>query len=160
MNRQLGINVMRPQIMVLFDSASIRSESIRYSIELAKRLDATLTLLVILPFEVNPTFSGGIEPMIKRGAEAEKSLKKHIEPIKNAGLSVETAVRIGNPKSELLKYVAESGRFEIIIWGATPDLMKKKDHWLVQMKNTLECPVITPFIKNDLTTKYTTSQQP
>jgi hypothetical protein len=160
MNWPLGINVMRPQIMVLFDSASIRPESIRYSIELAKRMNSTLTLLVILPFEVNPTVSGGIEPMIKRGAEAEKSLKQHIEPIKNAGLAVETAVRIGNPKSELVKYIAESGRFEIIIWGATPELMKKKDHWLVRMKNTLECPVITPFIKNDGTAKYTSAQQP
>ncbi|MGD8472231.1 MAG: hypothetical protein PVJ82_12615, partial [Desulfobacteraceae bacterium] len=80
--------------MVLFDSAFIRPESIRYSIELAKRMNSTLTLLVILPFEVNPAASGAIEPMIKRGAEAEKSLEEHIEPIKNAGLSVETAVRI------------------------------------------------------------------
>jgi hypothetical protein len=160
MNWPLGINVMRPQIMVLFDSAFIRPESIRYSIELAKRMNSNLTLLVILPFEASSTASGGIEPIIKRGAEAEKSLKKHINPIKNAGLAVETAVRIGNPKSELVKYVAESGRFEIIIWGARPDLMKKKDHWLVLMKNTLECPVITPFIKNDLTAKYTGAQQP
>ena len=160
MNWPFRIQVMRPQIMVLFDSASIRPESIRYSMELAKRMNSTLTLLVILPFEVNPSASGSIEPMIKRGADAEKSLKKHIEPIKNAGLAVETAVRIGNPKSELVKYVAESGRFEIIIWGAKPEMMKKKDHWLVRMKNTLECPVITPFIKNDVTAKYTSAQQP
>ena len=155
----LGKKVMRPQIMVLFDSASIRPESIRYSIGLAKRMNSNLTLLVILPFEISPTASGGIEPMIKRGNEAEKSLKKHIESIKKAGLSVETAVRIGNPKSELVKYVAEAGRFEIIIWGAKPDLMRKKDHWLVKMKNTLECPVVTPFIKNDETTKYTRAQR-
>jgi hypothetical protein len=160
MNWPLGKNAMRPQIMVLFDSASIRPESIQYSIELAKRMNSNLTLLVILPFEVSPKTSGGIKPMIKRGAEAEKSLKRHIEPIKNAGLAVETAVRIGNPKSELVKYVAESGRFEIIIWGAKPELMKKKDHWLVRMKNTLECPVITPFIKNDGTAKYTGAQKP
>jgi len=146
--------------MVLFDSPSIRPESIRYSIELAKRLNATLTLLVILPFEVRPTASGAIEPMIKRGAEAEKALNKHIETIKNAGLAVETAVRLGNPKSELVKFVAESGRFEIIIWGAAPDVMKKRDHWLVRMQNTLECPVITPFIKNDVTAKYKSAQQP
>jgi hypothetical protein len=146
--------------MVLFDSASIRPESIRYSMGLAKRMNSTLTLLVILPFEISAKASGGIEPMIKRGAEAEKSLKKHMEPIKNAGLAVQTAVRIGNPKSELVKYVAESGRFEIIIWGAKPELMKKKDHWLVRMKNTLECPVITPFIKNDGTAKYSAAQQP
>jgi len=145
---------MKSQIMVLFDSAAIRRESLQYSIELAKRMNSNLTLLVILPFEVSRTASNGIKPMIKRGVQAKESLKKHIETIENAGLSVETAVRIGNPRSELVKYVAESGRFEIIIWGARPDLMKRKDHWLVRMKDTLECPVVTPFIKNDANTKY------
>jgi len=150
---------MRPQIMALFDSASMRRESLKYSIELAKRMNATLTLLVILPFEVSRNTSNDIEPMIKRGVQAEELLKKHVEPIKNTGLSVETAVRIGNPRSELVKYIAEAGRFEIIVWGAKPDLMKKKDHWLVRMKDTLECPVITPFIKNDANTKYAGAQQ-
>jgi len=140
--------------MVLFDSAVIRSESLQYSIELAKRMHANLTLLVILPFEASRDDSAGIEPMIKRGVQAKESLKKHSEPIKNAGLAVETAVRIGNPRSELVKYIAEAGRFEIIVWGATPDLMKKKDHWLVQMKGTLECPVVTPFIKQEAQRAY------
>jgi len=150
---------MKPQIMVLFDAASMRRESLKYSIELAKRMNATLTLLVILPFEVSRNTSNDIEPMIKRGVQAEELLKKHTEPIKNMGLSVETAVRIGNPRSELVKYIAEAGRFEIIVWGARPDLMKKKDHWLVRMKDTLECPVITPFIKNDANIKYAGAQQ-
>ena len=134
--------------MLLFDSASIRRESLRYSIALAKRMNSNLTLLVILPFEVCATSSDGIQPLIKRAVKAKESLNKHIENIKNAGLSVETAVRIGNPRSELVKYVAEAGRFEIIVWGARPDLMKSKDHWLVRMKDTLQCPVVTPFIKH------------
>jgi nucleotide-binding universal stress UspA family protein len=145
--------------MVLFDSAAIRRESLQYSIELAKRMNSNLTLLVILPFEVSRTASNGIEPMIKRGVQAKESLKIHIETIKNAGLSVETDVRIGNPRSELVKYVAEAGRFAIIVWGASPDLMKSKDHWLVRMKDTLECPVVTPFIKNDANTKYARAQR-
>ena len=149
---------MRPQIMVLFDSAAIRRESLQYSIELAKRMNSNLTLLVILPFEAHRIDSNGIESMIKRGVKAEESLKKNLETIKNAGLSAETAVRIGNPRSELVKYVAETGRFETIVWGARPDLMKKKDHWLVRMKDTLECPVVTPFIKNDANTKYAREQ--
>ena len=153
-NRPCGIKAMRSQIMVLFDSASIRRESLQYSIELAKRMNSNLTLLVILSFEVCTTASNGIEPMMKRGVQAEESLKKQIEIIKNAGLSVETAVRIGNPRSELVKYVAETGRFEIIVWGARPDLMKRKDHWLVRMKDTLGCPVVTPFIKNNANTEY------
>jgi hypothetical protein len=90
---------------------------------------------------------------------AKESLEKHIEIIKNAGLSVETAVRIGNPRSELVKYVAEAGRFETIVWGAKPDLMRRKDHWLVRMKDTLECPVVTPFIKNDAKSKYAGEQR-
>jgi Universal stress protein family len=151
---------MRSQIMVLFDSAAIRRESLQYSIELAKRMNSNLTLLVILPFEVSRSASNGIEPMIKRGAHAEESLKKQIEPIKNAGIAVETAVRIGNPRSELVKHVAEAGRFETIVWGAKPDLMKRKDHWLVRMKDILECPVVTPFIKNDANPKYAREQRP
>jgi hypothetical protein len=145
--------------MVLFDSAAIRRESLQYSIELAKRMNSNLTLLVILPFEASKTDANSIEPMIKRGVKAEESLKKHLETIKNAGLSAETAVRIGNPRSELVKYVAEAGRFETIVWGAKPDLMKKKDHWLVRMKDTLECPVVTPFIKNDANMKYAGKQR-
>ena len=145
---------MVPQIIVLFDSTLIRRESLQYSIELAKRMNANLTLLVILPFEVSTTASKGIVPMIKRAIQAKELLKKNIEPIKNAALSVETAVRIGNPKSELVKYIAEAGRFEIIVWGASPDLMKKQGHWLVQMKDTLQCPIVTPFIKQQAQTTY------
>jgi hypothetical protein len=150
---------MGSQIMVLFDSEAIRHESLLYSIELAKRMNSNLTLLMILPFEACRTDSNGIEPLIKRGVRAKESLEKHIEIIKNAGLSVETAVRIGNPRSELVKYVAEAGRFETIVWGAKPDLMRRKDHWLVRMKDTLECPVVTPFIKNDAKSKYAGEQR-
>ena len=150
---------MKTRIMVLFDSASIRRECLQYSIELAKRMNSNLILLVILPFEVCTTASNGIQPMIERGVQAKESLKKHVETIRNAGISVEAAVRIGNPRSELVKYLAEAGRFEIIVWGARPDLMKRKDNWLVQMKDVLECPVVTPFIKNDANTTYAREQR-
>ncbi|MGD2097327.1 MAG: universal stress protein [Desulfobacterales bacterium] len=140
---------MRPKIMVLFDSATIRRESLQYAIALAKRTNSDLSLLVILPFEVGKTASDGIRPMLERGLQAKEALKKHAETIRNADIAAETTVRIGNPRSELVKYLAETGRFEIIIWGAKPDLMKSKDHWLVQMKTTLGCQVVTPFKKNE-----------
>lgn len=150
---------MRTRIMLLLDSASIRRESLQYSIELAKRMNSNLTLLVILPFEVCRTASCGIEPMVKRGVHANELLKKLVETIQRADITVDTAVRIGNPRSELVKYVAETGRFEIIVWGGNPDLMKRKDHWLARMKDILECPVVTPFIKNDANTKYAKEQR-
>ena len=147
--RPRGTKAMRPEIMVLFDSATVRRESLQYAIALAKRTNSDLSLLTILPFAAGKTSSDGIRPMIERGLQAEKALKKHAETIRKAGIAAKTTVRIGNPRSELVKYLAESGRFEIIIWGAKPDLMKSKDHWLVQMKNTLGCPVVTPFKKNE-----------
>lgn len=140
---------MRPKIMVLFDSATIRRESLQYAIALAKRTNSDLNLLAILPFGVGKPTSAGIRPMIERGLQAEESLEKHAERIRKAGIAAETTVRIGNRRSELVKYLAEFGRFKIIIWGARPDLMKSKDHWLVQMKDTLGCQVVIPFKKNE-----------
>ena len=136
--------------MVLFESASIRRESLRYAIELAKRMNSNLILLVILAFEGRRKGSNGVETIIKRGEQAKASLENHIKTIQNEGISVETTVRIGNPRSELVKYLAENGRFEIIVWGGGPDMMKRKDHWLVRMKDVLKCPVVTPFIKTDV----------
>jgi len=153
------INAMSSKIMVLYDSASIRRESLQYSIELAKRMNSDLILLVILPFEERRNAFNGLKPMIKRGLHAQTLLKNQIETIQNAGVSVETAVRIGNPRSELVKYLAEAGRFEIIVWGGGPDLMKRKDYWLARMKDILECPVVTPFIKTDANTAEAREQR-
>jgi hypothetical protein len=145
---------MRSKIMALFDSASIRRESLQYSMELAKRMNSILILLVILPFGGNKNPFNGIEPMIKRGIHAQDKLEKHVEAIRKAGVAVETAVRIGTPRSELVKYLAEAGRFEIIVWGGGPDLIKSRDHWLARMKDVLECPVVTPFVKTDAKIKH------
>lgn len=142
--------MMRDRIIVLFDSVSMRRESLQYSIELAKRMNSDLVLLVILTFEGKRNANNRIESLLKRGQQAKASLREHTEIIKNAGVSVETDVRIGNPRSELVKYLAEAGRFEIIVWGGKPNLMKKKDYWLTRMKDILECPVVTPFIKADV----------
>lgn len=150
---------MHSKIMALFDSASIRRESLQYSIELAKRMNSNLILLLILPFGEMTNPFNGIEPMIKRGLNAQEKLEKHVEAIRKAGIPVETAVRIGNPRSELVKYLAEAGRFEIIVWGGGPDLIKRRDHWLAKMKDILECPVITPFIKTDANIKYAAKQR-
>jgi nucleotide-binding universal stress UspA family protein len=139
---------MKSQIMVLFDSASIRREALQYSIELAKRLHSNLTLLVILSFEVRRNGFKEIQPMITHGLHAEAFLKEHIEAIQNEGISVETAVRVGHPKSELLKYIAETGRCEIIVWGGGPEQLKRTHHWLVRLKDILECHVVTPLLKN------------
>ena len=140
--------------MALFESESIRRESFDYAIELAKRTDAMLTLMVILPFDASLNPSSGIAAMIDRALQAQTSLKNLVTATRSTGIIADIVVRLGNPRSELIKYLAEAGRPEIIVWGSAPDLMKRKDHWLVRMKDILAFPVITPFIKTDAAIGY------
>lgn len=115
---------MKSMIMLLFDSATIHRESLQYAIALAKRTNSDLSLLAILPFEVGKTASNGFRTMIERGLQTEKSLEKHAETIRKTGIAAVATVRIGNPQSELVKYLAESGRFKIIILDVKSDQEK------------------------------------
>jgi hypothetical protein len=139
---------MKRMIMVLFDSDSIREEAIHYSFELAKRMDSSLILLAVLSVEGWENTRNAIDPMYQQGFHANKLLNDQIQTMKNKDVSMEVAVRIGNPRSELLKYLAENSRVQTIVWGGNPDAIRRKNHWLVQMKDILECPVVTPYKKD------------
>jgi len=134
--------------MVLFDSPSVRREAVQYSIELAKRMDSTLVLLVLIPFDLSEKSAQGIESILQLGSRAKETLQRYVDIIQNAGIPGEAAVRIGNPRSELVKFLAESGRFETIVWGGKPEIANKKAHWLSPMKDIAECAVVVPFIRD------------
>jgi hypothetical protein len=141
-------------ILALFETDSIRHESFQYAIELAKRMNSKLTLLVILSFDASINSSGSIEGMIQPALQAQASLEKLLASNRCADIIADIVVRIGNPQSELVKYLAETGQPEILVWGSAPNLIKRRDHWLVRMKNILAFPVVTPFIKTDETIDY------
>ena len=95
---------MSLKIMVLSDSFHISTEAIRYSIALAKRLDAVLVLLMLLPFELTPKTPGGVDNVLKLQSRAAEALRQLISDMERGGVPVEGAIRIGNPRSELLKF--------------------------------------------------------
>ena len=133
--------------MVLFDSEYACSRALQYSIGLAKRTDAALVLLVILPFEVSVNIPNGIESVIKLGVQVKDTLKRHVDTIQNLDIPAEAAVRIGNPRSELVKFLAESGRVQTIVWGGQPDPIKRNAYWLADIKDIVNCAVVVPFMK-------------
>ena len=133
--------------MVLFDSPFIRSEAVQYSIELAKRMDAALVMVVLLPFEMSEKPPDEIKAILQIGNRAKEALAQHINLIENAGIPAEAAVRIGNPRSELVKFMAESERFQTIVWGGKSDPIEKKNHWMVNLKDVVKCTVLIPFVK-------------
>jgi len=133
--------------MVLSDSFHIRTEAIRYAMELAKRLDASLALLLVLPFEYPEIAETELEAVKELGFKAGGIIKKYVERIENLGISVEPAVRIGDPHSELVKFLAESDRFYSIIWGGEPDSVNDRYHWMSNLKDEVKCNILVPFMK-------------
>lgn len=143
------------KILVLFDTIDIRKEVVRYAIGLAKRTDSALMLLIIL----HPNFwkkSDPEEAMLGQGElekAANEALAPHISGIIREGVKVSAEVRIGDPHSEFLKFLAQNASFQTIVWGGAEPLIKAKspkteDHWLGRAKSIIDCPLVVPSLRS------------
>ena len=143
---------MARRTMLLFDSFAVRREAVQYAIELAKRTDTDLVVLVLLSVE-EQDLAEAKEQIAERLTGIEETLIAHMEKAHAAGVSVEAVVKTGDPSSELVKFLAASGSFQTIVWGGQQELVRarvrgKKPHWLVKMKDVVECPVVVPSKKS------------
>jgi hypothetical protein len=138
--------------MLLFDSLAVRGEAVAYAIELAKRTKTDLVLLVLLAAE-DCDLSEGREPLAEQLTLLEKTLVAHIKRARAAGVSAEAVVKTGDRVSELVKFLAASRSFQTIVWGghrelADASVQRKRAHWLMKIKDTVECPVVVPSAKS------------
>lgn len=138
---------MSGKVMVLFDSLSVREEAVQYSIELAKRMDYALVILVLLALDSEDVkYANDFE------VRAREALEGPLMSAGQAGIPVEAEIRMGDPASELMKFLAGSRSVDtIIIWGGFRDVgttRLNKAHWLTRMKDVLECPVVVPSRKS------------
>ncbi len=135
----------------MFDSHTAREEAVQYSIELAKRMDAELVFLALLGPESESGLSS-IDGDTESDTKAHGMLERHLRKAEDADITAAGHVRIGNPQSELMKFLAGSSSVHTIVWGGSRDVIEsgarqKKGHWLVKAKGMLECPVVVPSIK-------------
>jgi nucleotide-binding universal stress UspA family protein len=135
-------------ILVLFDSLPIRSEAVQYAIELAKRTDCELIILMLLSSEMSEKapLLDGTSPRV------QDELLEQAENVEEADIFARAIIRTGDPQSELMKFLAGSTTTQAIVWGGRPDLLnqrrrQKKLHWLVQVKGVLEFPIVIPSMK-------------
>jgi len=132
--------------MVLFDSLSVRPEAVQYSIELAKRMEYSLVILVLLALH-----SQEADQVQDFNLRINETLRELLYAAGQSGLQVEAEVRMGNPSSELMKFLARSRSVQTIVWGGPPELAgrkRSKDHWLMRMKDGLGCPIVIPARKS------------
>lgn len=142
---------MKRKIMVIGDSFHMRTESVRYAIELATRLDASLVLLMLLSFEHAGDGPREVESVRRLALKAGQALRQHVELISTRGIAVEPVIRIGNPRSELVKFLAESEeRFHSLIWGGEPDSIREKSHWMSQVRDDVKSSMLVPFAKGKI----------
>jgi len=134
----------RKTIVVLFEELAIRGEVIQYAVALARRMDAGITLLMLLPGGEPPSGQPALADQ-----RAERVLDREAARITAAGVPVQYEVVRGEPRSEFIKFMATRPSFHAAVWGGAPGALPRRsrrssDHWISTIRNELNCPLVTP----------------
>jgi nucleotide-binding universal stress UspA family protein len=131
-------------ILVLFDDKEICTEALEYAREFALRMDARVTLLMLVRMSfLGRTFLNSKRADLSRIEDNAARLLGHSsEVFIQAGIEVGSACKVGEPAQELLKFLADHPPFQAIIWGSGSDL-PGKGHWMGRVTGKMECPLLT-----------------
>ncbi len=132
------------RILVLLDTIAVRQEVIRYAVALARRMDAEVTLLLLIPLRADPEQDEGAA--VARG---RRVMARQAEKMAAAGVSATWEVIEGEPRSELLKFMALHPSFLALVWGGDPAVIRpgaarRIAHWLPEVRGDLNCPLVVP----------------
>jgi len=113
------------------------------------RIDAKVTLLMIEPmlFEGRTVISPKRNSIRNIEIRAGKVLSDCLQGFIQEGIEVNSALKIGDPAQELMKFLADRPPFQAIVWGSGHDLPDKgrgsQRHWMSRVVASLECPLLT-----------------
>lgn len=135
-------------ILLVFENEEIFPEAVVYAREFALRIDAKITLLMLVPMSFDGRTVIGPQRNTIRNIEirAGKLLSDYLQTFIQEGIEVNSALKIGDPAQELMKFLADRPPFQSIIWGSgrdLPDLTRgTQRHWLSKVAGSLECPLL------------------
>ncbi|SPD72586.1 hypothetical protein PITCH_A140066 [uncultured Desulfobacterium sp.] len=128
------------KILILFEDGKIRKESIAYGIELGRRMDCSLCVLMLM--EGTEKGNSSIWESVLNGA---------IKTIDDEGIGAECGIRYGDKTSEFLKFLAVGPYPSAIVWGSNAGVItergRKPGHWFTRVAENVGCPVVSPTIK-------------
>jgi hypothetical protein len=127
-------------IMVLFEDGNIRNEVISYAIELARRMETALGVLMLLADDERDD----------RGFSEER-LTAAVDSIRTERIPVSGDIRYGDKTSEFLKFLASANQPYAIVWGSNNKVITKRGvkpgHWLTKAARHVDCSIISPTLK-------------
>jgi hypothetical protein len=129
------------RIMVLFEDGKIRNETILYAVELARRMESTLSVLMLMA-DTESEAKGLVD----------SRLDTIVETVQQYGIPVKKSIRYGDKTSELLKFLASDHHPSTIVWGSNDNVITKRGgkpgHWLTKAARHVGCSIVSPIIKN------------
>lgn len=142
---------MNSGILVLFEDENIYPDAVNYAREFALRIDARVSFLMLVSISfARSEILGAKRHLIKElESRSGKLLARFSTPFIQNGIEISSALKIGDPAQELLKYLAERPPFQAIVWGSGSKAPfggkggKQVGHWLPSIAGSLECPLLT-----------------
>jgi hypothetical protein len=140
---------MNYEVLIIFEGNQVFSEALTYAREYAMRTQARVTFLMLVAMSFSTRDLMGVKrnALQKIEAMAGRVFSELTEAFIQKGIETGSALRIGDPSQELLKFLADRPAFQAIIWGSGEDLplgcKKTGKHWLCNLAENLECPLLT-----------------
>lgn len=138
---------MFKRVLVVLENEKVCREAVDYARELARRMDAEVSLLMVVEMAfLDTTWLGSRRSAISELDDRAGELLAGLSAgFLSAGVSTSAAVRVGDPAQELLKFLAERPPFQVVVWGSGEDLPAsgRRPHWLARAAGSLECPLWT-----------------
>jgi hypothetical protein len=131
-------------ILLVLEDNVFRAESIDYATNLAKRIDCSVSVLMLIdnPDDENSQLDSeqGVMDII-------------LKMLNTSSVNAQGTIRHGDKASGLIKHLAAYSSFDAIIWGGKEEIvskrnLKKPDHWLAKVRSTIRCPIVSPTKKD------------
>jgi hypothetical protein len=126
--------------LVIFEDRIIRKDTMLYSLQLARRMEGSLSILMLHD-----------QPEPSEQDNLQKEIAEMLEGFSSEEM-VLLEVRHGDKASELLKYLALAPSFHTVVWGGDGSVLRearrgKKEHWFAKVAQSISCPIVTPMSK-------------
>jgi hypothetical protein len=141
--------MMRNEVLMVFENEQVYSGALIYAREYALRMDAKVAflMLVAMSFSTPGAIRDKRNTLHQIETRVGKLLAELTESFIQKGIEISSALKIGEPSQELLKFLADRSSFQAIVWGSGQDFVSmgkiKGKHWLQRLDGNLECPLLT-----------------